>query len=427
MIYNYLNYFTQDTIKKVNNWDKKLSPITASALKKTSFPEPQWWLGSVQLGKSPIGLFFTDNPLASAGTSIFPKEALMRTLGETLERYSSTNSHLLDKPYLKLVDEQLEFIRCADFESTLPSFKAEGITSEIEHSKVTRLIDGLDEYLPYEHVHLGFLRTNKQLMHTSPISTGCAFYYDSLTAIWKGICEVVERDAMMRLWYTKSQPIKIKMKDVLDYSLYSRIKKIRNAGLKVHVFEISSTVGIPVIYTIIQGEQYPYYCVGASADLNITKAINKSIDEAISIRVVANWSKSKGNKAYDYTNFYWVDHLEKHMELYANWKDTPAFDFLLNSNLNEVSLHEVEHTGDYLTQPNTMDDLVDIASIFKNKGFDIYYKDITVPEVKEYGHVMKVVIPQMIPLSQAYACRWLSPFQAAYEAGQLNPYPHPFA
>jgi len=262
MAYNYLDTITSGTLKKVNNWDQKLAPVTASTLKKLSFPEPAWWLGSVQLGKSPTGIFFTDNPLASAGTSIFPKEALMRTVGETLERYSSTNSHIIDTAYVRQVNEQLGFVRCADFEPTLSSFKANGISKEIEHSKVTRLLDGSDEYLPYEYVHLGFFRIDKQLMHTTPISTGCAFYYDRLTAIWKGICEVVERDAMMRLWYTQSRPIKINMKNILDYTLYARLKKIKDVGLKVHVFEISSTVGIPVIYAIIQGAHYPYYCVG---------------------------------------------------------------------------------------------------------------------------------------------------------------------
>lgn len=428
MEFNNIDFLQESKIASINNWDKKLAPVTYSMFKKTNSPEPDWWVGSAKLVKSPIGIFYSDNISASAGTSIFPKEALLRTVGETLERYSSTNSHLTDQVYPMFVNEQLGFVRCADFEKTAKSYKRDGLTEEIEHSKVVRLIDGGEEYLPFEYLHLGFIRFDKRFMHTPPISTGCAFYYDTNTAIWKGICEVVERDAMMRLWYTKGKAVKINTNHIKDYALYTRIKKIRDAGLKLHLFEISSTINLPVVFAILEGSVFPYNCVGASCSSDIVSAISKAIDESVSIRIMANWNRYESKENYDYEDFSWVNRLEKHMELYANWKDTPAFDFLTkDSGVEIIDLEDLIKQNRYLKAPENHDELIEMAKLFKNKGFDIYWKDITIDEVKRFGHVIKVVIPQMIPLSQAYECRWLGAFTERQLNDVLNPYPHPFA
>lgn len=424
---NYFSYHAPEKLKNFLQWSERLGPVTFSVMKKTSPPEPEWWVGSAKLVKSPIGLFYTKNISASAGTSIYPEEALVRTVGETIERYSSMNSHLIDTIYPQIIDEGLGFVRCGDFETCQPSFKRNGIPNEVEHSVMKKLADDSSVYIPYEYVHLGFMRFYANVMHTTPISTGCSFFYDINTSIWKSICEVVERDAMMRLWYARETPVKISLTGIKDEALRLRKKRIYDAGLKLHLFEISSIINIPVFYAIVEGAEFPYFCVGASSDSDPFRAAIKAIDEAISIRVMANWNHFEATNAHDLTDFTWVNKLEKHMELYANWKNSEAFDFLLKQNIPEVNISMLSSQKDWLHTPSNYDDLTNIAKHFQKRGFDIYWKDITIPEVKEFGVVTKVVIPQMIPLSQAYSCRWLEPFSELYNTGKLNPYPHPFS
>jgi ribosomal protein S12 methylthiotransferase accessory factor len=422
-----LDFLKDLAISNIGQWEQKLSPVTFSVFKKTNPPEPEWWVGSAKLTRSPVGIFYSDDVSASAGTSIFPREAMLRTIGETIERYSSTNSHLTDTVYARHVKEDLGFVRCAPFEQTLDSFKRNGIKDPIEHSRVTRLVDGSEEYLPFEYIHLGFIRYNKRFMHTSPISTGCAFYYDVNTAIWKGICEVVERDAMMRLWHTRGRATRISTNNVMDYSVHTRLKRIRNAGLTIHLYEISSVVNLPVVFAILEGPSFPYNCVGAACNADLNSAISKALDEAVSIRIMANWNHFLSKENYDYEDFKWVNRLEKHMELYANWKDTPAFDFLKKDQGPAVDIDTMTRTRSYMKAPTGSEGLVAIAEEFRSKGFDIYWKDVTVEEVRQFGHVIKVVIPQMIPLSQAHECRWLEPFMTDHTESTINHYPHPFA
>jgi hypothetical protein len=142
---------------------------------------------------------------------------------------------------------------------------------------------------------------------------------------------------------------------------------------------------------------------------------------------MANWNGFEAKQEYDFENFEWVNKLEKHMELYANWKDSDAFDFLFKDNPLVKDITEIATAKEWLPVPKNHDDLIETARIFTQKGFDIYWKDVTIPEVAEFGKVIKVIIPQMIPLSQAYSCRWLEPFKDLQEKGTLNPYPHPFS
>jgi ribosomal protein S12 methylthiotransferase accessory factor YcaO len=246
MNFNYLNHFVEGELRNFLKWNDQFGPVTYSILKKTSPPEPEWWIGSAKLGNCPIGLFYTNNISASAGTSIYPEEAMLRTVGETIERYSSMNSHLIDKFEPRIIDETLGFVRCADFENSEPTFKKNGIPKPVEHTLVEKLIDGTHVYMPYEYVHLGFTRFDAKIMHTTSISTGCSFYYDTITAIWKSICEVVERDAMMRLWYPRLKACRVRFNGLVDEGLSIRCKRIKDAGLKLHVFEISSVIDIPV-------------------------------------------------------------------------------------------------------------------------------------------------------------------------------------
>lgn len=423
---NYIDLLIKDPFKKIKDWATPLGPITYAVFKKTSPPDPEWWVGSFKFGKHPIGMFHSIKPVAAAGTSIFPEEALIRTIGEGIERYCSVNSHLIDKLQLQLADDSLGFIRCGAFEPCQDSFKKNTLEEPIEHSLVKRLTDGKEVLIPAEHVHLGFARRDLKKMLTSPISTGCAFYPDINAAIWRGICEVVERDAMMRFWHCKLKPVQLDTSTVASHNFQQRLKRISNAGLSIKIFEISKIAPIPTMYVILHSNEFPYFCVGAASDTNVIKACCKAIDESISIKIMANWNGYKKKEEHDLINFSWINSLEKHMELYANWKDSPAFDFFFNDS-PVLSLEEIEKSRDWLSAPKSHDDLNQISHSFSKLGFEIYWKEITLPEAAEFGHVVKVIIPKMIPLSQTFSARWLAPFTDLSVNGTLNIYPHPFS
>jgi ribosomal protein S12 methylthiotransferase accessory factor len=75
-----------------------------------------------------------------------------------------------------------------------------------------------------------------------------------------------------------------------------------------------------------------------------------------------------------------------------------------------------------------MDQLRSVAACLKQMGYDVYYKDLTLNEVKPIGFVYRVIIPQMMPLTQYDNTRWLSALIAdGRSMADINPYPQPFS
>jgi thiazole/oxazole-forming peptide maturase SagD family component len=377
----YLDLLKQEKLKDIFKWEEHLGPITYSFFKQTPIVDPKWWICSFKFGNTPTGSFYEPQVRASAGTSIYPEKALVRSIGEAIERYSSLNFHSEDTSYVKgILDPSIKFIRCADFEPCSEYYKKD-IDHEITLVTCKSLLSNEDVKLPAEYVHLGYSIDTHKSTHP-PISTGCAFYTDYDTAIWGGICEVVERDAMMRFWSQRNTPVKIDIDSISEIEFREQIKRIKEKGLTIDLFEISSVIPIPTVYAVLRGAVFPYTCVGASSNIDIIESCTKAIDEAISIYLMANWNGFKKEKI-DTESFHWVNRLEKHMELYANWENTPAFDFFINMTETMTIKDLISHKK-WLNKDLS---LVKLSEYFKNKGFDIFWKDITVSEVKEFGVV----------------------------------------
>jgi thiazole/oxazole-forming peptide maturase SagD family component len=227
---------------------------------------------------------------------------------------------------------------------------------------------------------------------------------------------------MMRFWSQRNTPIKIDIDSITEIEFREQIKRIKEKGLTIDLFEISSVIPIPTVYAVLRGAVFPYTCVGASSNIDIVESCTKAVDEAISIYLMANWNGFQKEKI-DTESFHWVNRLEKHMELYANWENTPAFDFFINMTETMTIQNLISHKK-WLKKDLS---LVKLSEYFKNKGFDIFWKDITVTDVKEFGVVIKVIIPQMIPLSQTFKARWLMAFADKMLPQDINPYPQPFS
>ncbi len=422
MLYNYLDFIHIENIQSIKKWEKGYNPFKFSYVRETDPEEPDWYIASIKLANNPIGSINSLNLNASAGTSIYLEDALIRCTGEALERYSSINYFYNDKSYFLMIDTNKGFVRCADIENAPKSFKHNGITTEIEHTQVFNLLDNSIDYLPFETVHLGFSRRNDIGSFYAPISTGCAFYNNEITAIFKGLCEVVERDAVMKWWYLNFENTKmINIDMIYSHDITERIRRIKEKNLKIYLFEISYIENFPVIFCLIKGDKFPYACFGGSCDTNINNAIIKAIDEAVSIRTMSKWG---GEKLVNNTeNFDWVSKLEDHMELYANWENATIIEQLITIE------HEIVDISNYhnKVKVTNFEDLHKLALIFKKMGYDIYYKDLTLPEVAPLGKVFKVIIPQMIPLSQSFKTRWLDTILSYKPIEEINPYPQPFS
>ena len=84
--------------------------------------------------------------------------------------------------------------------------------------------------------------------------------------------------------------------------------------------------------------------------------------------------------------------------------------------------------------PRDLGEFESISVSLEEDGLTVLWVELTAPEVEGLGHVVKVVVPQMVPLSTRQDTRWLGTVRLHRAMGlsdpsisDFNPIPHPFA
>ena len=422
------------TLGQVFDWiDVRYGPITELSAIPLAPPEPRWWIYSCKLARTPLGAWSSRYHVGAAGASVDPDQALQRALGEALERYAgfaaaSSGRNLFESP---IDDKTIELPTCASFESCPTSFKVLP-KLPVTHAHMQRLMDGKEVRVPASYVHLGYSRADEPQV-TLPISTGLAFHKDPLNATWRGICESVERDAMMLMWWLRIRVPTIRL-DVgpLPDRIESRVVRLIGVGLAASLFDITREALIPCVFCILKSNRYPYLTCGAACHEDPVEACAKALDEAVSIRVSLRWDKWN-RELPSLKKFDWVRRLEDHMLLYAGWKDSPAFDFLYSKDNPSWSFEDFCQRT-WWRAPKDDHKLEVLSKRLHSLGLTVLSTDVTVPEVRHFGCAIKVFVPEMVPLSEDNRARWLGTSRLLQASGHDEPqremfnyYPHPFA
>ena len=351
------------------------------------------------------------------------EEAAARCNGELLERYSALNADF--SRVSMLPQEHLErFPRCRADEPCPPAFRELDPEIPLTHVEVAHLADGSSIWVPAGLVHLGFWPRPPEPVVTLPISTGLAFNTSLEDALWSGICEVAERDAMMMSWWARDGGTEIDLCARAPSDLLARLERLEDVGLCARLFDITTDFRVPTVFCVLSGPRYPFITVGAATRDDPAIACAKALDEAVSIRVAVRGEDAKAIPSR--SSFAWVEHLDDHSRLYAHPGMEHAMEFL-GSGRSPVDFSSFA-AGDFWAPPTTMAELRALAGDLADR-WSILWADVTTPDVAPLGRTVKVLIPQMVPLSQSHSARWLATPRLAAKLGvhEPNPYPHPFA
>ena len=83
-----------------------------------------------------------------------------------------------------------------------------------------------------------------------------------------------------------------------------------------------------------------------------------------------------------------------------------------------------------------MEDLQRIGWEWAARALTVLWTELQCDPVQSIGYVVRVIVPEMMPLSQAHSVRWLATPRLLEYAGlrkdqarpaMFNPFPHPFA
>ena len=348
-------------------------------------------------------LYDIDKPsfsnLCGAGTGLDKQKAIDLSVFEAIERLSNTicSVNVIIDTYNNLKNKcynMEKFPQVADYENSfnLP-FVPDNVTGWVE---TLNLCDAKNYLIPQSYV---FLNNEPSFLGdriTNPISTGVALHDSYIEAVISGIYEVVERDGIALTWLLGN----------VNYCvnhIFTDFENIFSTDFlgEVNYYDVSTVEGIITI--CVHAKSYHSNKVKNVlmfvSDVDIQNIKKKLFKELISVMS----SFANGKEFNDDTDFTHFTSVEQSGAFMALSKNDSNFDFLKDI---PNALNKEYPIFKFSTKK---DELAYLKKIISNLGYDILVTDITSREAKSKNYkVVKVIIPQLQPISFVYSSRYLS-------------------
>lgn len=400
--------------------------------------EPQLYQYSSQFidGKS---LEVSTDSIAS-GTSFNNNNALLKLLGETVERYSLSvydKNTLVYKSFNELISSNENALDPREM-SLLPQFckTNKDKLNDIKFYWITgkSLITNSNILIPAQLVFAPYSYSKAEPILQMPISTGAAAGETVYDAIYRGICEVIERDSFMIHYYNNLNSPGLNLQALGNKKNSKIIKIFKRYNLELYVNDITTDIGVPAVVSIVidRTGMGPAVCIGLKAGFDMNQNVIGATEEALMVR---SWIRDE----YMYlkpkhSSPKIISSIEERANFWCPMSAIHYLDFWLSANQNK---------GPYkphrFRRSSYKEKVMELIRMLGPKGYDIVYIDITAPAVRKYGvKVVKVIIPQLQPVHLDEKYPYLT-FQRLYNAPvnmgmlrepktfkELNNIPHPF-
>ncbi len=384
-----------------------------------------------------------DNKDIASGFSFNKKIALIRVLGEAIERYCL--DHYAPKALFVGSSERLKFphldpLRIVVFSKKQLRKKSFEIFRINKNSKF-KWVHGLsltqkqERLIPVQLVAMNYARIKNEPLILFPISTGAAAGTSLQSAIYRGICEIVERDSFLISYLNKLPSPRVDLASIADPKINEVLQICNRYKLEMIVIDLTTDLQIPAFAAIIldRTKAGPAVSVGLKAGFNIKTSIIGAMEEAFLTRF---WARDN----FIYTNYSHKPKKQKNKTT-ISLKENFRFWFSTDS-IKYLDFWLEKKNARIFTKADVTpyrDNLEEMIELLRRKNIEILYVDITNPRIKEYSFtVVKVIIPQLQPLylDQRYPYFGgnrlfevpvrLGFLEKSRQENQLNKIPHPF-
>jgi ribosomal protein S12 methylthiotransferase accessory factor len=364
------------------------------------------------------------------------------SIGEALERYSAAFVPS-DRIFVGTADELPAAVAPERFALFHPTqltheafpfrpFRRDSVVSWV---RGLGLPGGRPAYLPAQLVFLswgGRARAEDQITYATSNGLACAPTFEE--AILAGLLELIERDAVMLVWYGRLSLPLLDWADDPGLALLDA-RYFAPTGLRYSAVDLSIFFGIPTVLGVVHGAPGVLGAVGVGAACapTVSVAWRKALAEAFAVQ---RWVRDRALERPDDVErpAAEIRSFDGHTMFYAHPGRAARTAFLDGS-------HERRDTRDVppLEGANVLERIEAACDRLARARVSAYAVDVTSPDVGSAGfHVVRVVAPELCQLDVVEHGRFLGGtrlYEAAYEAGlvprsfgvaDLNPDPHPF-
>jgi ribosomal protein S12 methylthiotransferase accessory factor len=346
-------------------------------------------------GHSPLG---TNHNLIApfpSGSGYSPAEAKVRTLMESIERYSNM-----------VVDESdLEWSTYNEIKNKAISPADLGLYTDLQYQKknfkcsrfspdsVIPWIEGRDLFsgkvvlIPADFVFYPALREKPLVIETS---NGAAAHTNIVDAILNGLFEVIERDAFLIMWLNRlAMPI---LDAKYPIGFQESIELINEFGMEVKLVDLTNDTNIPTVMAVCYNRnpsKYPALVVGTGSHIDPEKAIQKALFE-MEFLLIEFLESPVENKI---TNPNQISSIFEHPHFYLNPRTRKYWKFMIQSKKKTIMPKlKKEYKDSYLL-------LKEIVGRLNKMNHRVIYVDVTSSDIQRAGLVTaKVFVTGMQPM-----------------------------
>lgn len=336
----------------------------------------------------------------AGGTALSKEKAIMKALGEAVERYCLAffrKNQFIYASVNELRQEYLDPSIVVNFSAkqlknkNLNSFQQKS-NSKFWWSKGFSITNNKEILVPAQLVYVPYHGHQEPVIRRS-ITTGAASGTSLEGAIKRGVCEIVERDGFMIFYLNKLTPPRLDLSKTSDETLVKIQKSFTRYKLDLFIFDISTDLPFVSIMAIIIDKTGigPAVSVGLKCSLSAKDAIVGAIEEAQQVR---SWIRDELYNQKESTKPNLTVDLKDRGLYWSRPDRIKDLDFFLKSkNIIRVDEFVNERSRNQNMKFNVL------INKLKGKKVDVVFVDVTRPEVKKAGFcVIKAIIPQLQPL-----------------------------
>ena len=400
--------------------------------------DKQWQDGSLEAGRLArdlsAGGVTPDGVQQATGAAGDRISALWATVGEACERYAMhtdpgrTASSAREGELSGPVVSPARFILFSpeQYESGALGYDRYDPAKPLFWRAALNLSNGEQCHVPAQFVSGPLAKRDHQLLDNL-YSTGCAAGSSPAHAVNTGLREVIERDAFMFYWLSRTTPKRIVLESVAPHLPEWLRPMLDWQGVELHALWFDTGHGIPVVCAMLLRRTGEGVAVGACCHLDWRVALEKAVVEAFH---TLNWvidmdrwdvAPAERDEVRDFAD---------HVAYYRKPGTRTQIEFLLNGPEIELDpADDLPDPEDYRAHTRQM--------VHRLAPFDleVYAVNLTPADIASIDlHVARVLVPGMHPLhagigSEHLDRRRLETIASAIGvdlASQLNLDPHPF-
>lgn len=279
-----------------------------------------------------------------------------------------------------------------------------------------------------------YLYAKEEPIFHRQISTGLACGPNLPAAIYRGILEIIERDAFMIVWLNRLSCPTLDPKGIEDPVVLDLLNQIEKLPIEYHIKVITLDIEVTAILALFEKESRPFTGLGLAVDLDPMQALRRALEEMLLVYLgQSNYCRENPEYVPD-PEYKKVELPTDHGIIHSMEPELLETVKFLKSNdkkltLKDLPSHPIE---------NSLEGCKFLVDLLNKKNLETHVVDVTTFDVREVGFkVARVVIPGMQPLDLEHSCphlggkrlyevpKKLGLVKESLKENEMNPDPHP--